>query len=806
MGSFVLPVFPASVAFAIGLCLGAYVNLLWICLEVFLLILFSHLFSFTPLQKCRAFLLVILVASGYFQLYDALHESQLKKVVDVGKSLVLTGEIDTKVKRDGDTVSFTLRVADVKDHPLIRRQGVFGFFSPDERIVVRLKLTEEEQIEEVNKWFIGDAVTGKMDVSLPEPARNPGSFDYRSYLRWQGIQVVANTTFQQIEVISNPKSLSGWFDRRQTKEGELLVQIYRNPEAAGYMKSLLLGIQTDITPALTDIYSRMGLLHVLAISGLHVTLVSSGWLWILRRVGVTGAFSFWLTCAFLLGYVCLVGASPSAVRSGIMGGIALFAIQFRHKTPMTTSWGYTLLFMLLMNPYQLWQAGFQLSFAVTLVLVIYVPMLELLKGKIARWIYTSISVAIVAQMASFPIIIYWFHQFSLLSWLINLIYVPIISFVILPAGYVSLIVAHAHPGLSYFLTETNTWILDVLHDWLQKADQIWIPFHHWRQPGWWWYLLYGAICIGIPFLWIRGYHRIRDVSLYIVCIILLLFGLHQPFTGNQQVRITFLDVGQGDSIIVEIGKKKVYLIDGGGTFQSPQPTWKKKRDPFEVGKDTVLPYLRSRGIERIDTLVMTHPDNDHVGGLESILPFLQIERAFINTDTPKEAEQKILDYLGQKNVPVYTSSYPVQWEDQPGVQWSWLSPVAAPNEKELTGNDASVVLLLSAYGKRILFTGDLERTGEQQLIRRGGLPVVDILKAGHHGSKTSSSQELLDAVLPKTAVISVGRQNRYGHPHEEVLERFSAMKTKVFRTDEEGAITVVISPESIEMKAYLDDN
>ncbi len=787
---------PISLAVVCGYLLAAYADVYGLVAIYLLVAGISCILPAKTRGRIRVCLLVSLLAVGYFQLYDHIHQSACLALAAGEKTVQIEGAIDSAVKQDGDTVSFYLQATSADGI------GLGRWPKKSERIAVRLKLTQAEQIAAVNKWSIGDSLEGELKLTLPQANRNPGAFNYARYLRWQGVYVIGEAAYPSVRHIRQFANLWGWFDRWQRLEEAILEQIYPDQETAGYLKSLLLGVTDEVDPQITDLYSRMGLLHVLAISGLHVTMVSACWMWGLKRLGLSRKKSACLGLVFLTLYVLLVGASSSAVRSGIMGGIGLLAVQSRRQISMVSVWSIALTVMLFASPYQLWQAGFQLSFAVTLGLILYVPMLAQLRGRGPKWLFSSLTVTFSAQLVSFPILIYWFHQFSFLSWLINLIYVPIISFVILPLGYVSLGVAHVHPAFAYLISEFNRMLLAWLHHLLGWADQWQILFRHWPHPTWWWVVFYLAYCSFVPLCWYRGYHRGRDLLLYIACLLLLVVCARQPFTGLNEVRITFLDVGQGDSIIVEIGREKVYLIDSGGTVQPREEAWRRKKDPFDVGKDVVLPFLRSRGIEQLDMIVMTHPDNDHVGGFLSILPQMQIKSALINGDTPKEAEQKVLDYLLVKHIPVYTNRRMVRWQDHPDVTWTWLSPTESPQNSKPSGNDASIVLLLTAYGKNVLFTGDLEQKGEKLILMAYHLPHVDILKVGHHGSKTSTTKNLLEVITPKAAVISVGKHNQYHHPHPEVIRRLNQMKSTVYRTDEQGSITAIITSDGIKVEPF----
>jgi len=786
--------FSCSIAMAAGCYFAAYVPVF-----VFPLIGAGIMILIWRLPKrwrpyCLIQTTVFLLAGIYFVAYDVAHQSFLYQAAATNKEVIIAGTIATSPKRDGDLVRFELSVSAPGD------AGSNGkWITPKkERIAMRVTLTEESQIKKVQNWQEGDRLSGSITLSLPETARNPHAFDYARYLRWQGIYVTGQTTFSEIHVEEGERGWLAFFRQAQLFSAQKLDELYTTHETAGYMKSLLLGLQQEVTPELQNLYANLGTLHVLAISGLHVTIVSIAFLWLVEKFGVNRRTGVWVTMGLIGAYVLWVGASASAIRAGIMGGVGLWFQLSRERMHARDIWALALIVMTLYDPYQLWQIGFQLSFIVTLGLLEWMPLLMMLPYPRTRWLRSSIAVAIASQLASFPFVVYWFHLSNPLSLLINLLAVPVLSLVVLPLGYAALALGSIHPALAFLAVRINEYFLMWIHKCFIWLDHWQPPFRHWPHPDWWWLLWYGIFLLAISYLWKLGYHRLRDLGVYFICLLLLLGLARQPFKGNEEVIITFLDVGQGDSIVVEIGKKTVYLIDGGGTLRfSEQETWRKRRDPYEVGKDTLLPYLRSRGIEHIDRLIMTHGDADHVGGIPAIIPYFSFGAAIINHDVPEGVQANIVHELQRRHVPILSGKPGDHWEDAPGVQWTWLHP---DKEDGFAGNDASVVLLLSAYGKKILFTGDLEQDGENMLLQKG-LPTVDILKVAHHGSNTSTSAHFVQTIKPKMAMISVGEKNRYGHPAEEVLQRLADVH--VYRTDQHGAIIVHIRPDKMILKTQL---
>ncbi|TPG86917.1 DNA internalization-related competence protein ComEC/Rec2 [Brevibacillus laterosporus] len=740
----------------------------------------------------------LLAGACYFSWYDGRYASEL--VHHAQEEMVfLRGKIDSPVERDGDLVRFYVLVSEVKsaggvkDVPQIHRI--------DERVLVRLKLQHEEQIDTIERWQSGDTFQAQATLKLPSTVRNPHAFDYRAYLRYQKVAVVAELDFMDMNVDDSGGDWRAFLTRWQRAEASQLEKLKVEPEIIGFFRSLLLGQQSEVEADLQTIYADLGFIHVLAISGLHITIVSSGFLWILQKIGVPKKVSYVIGILFILMYVGLVGMGVSAVRAGFMGILGLFAKSREKSAHGLEILGVTGLIMLIYDPYQLFHLGFQLSFFITMGLLLFVPLIVQLKWSMPDWLVSTLAVTLVSQLISFPFLIYYFHLFSPISWLVNVLLVPVYSYVILPLGYILLLFSHVHIALTYIPAVLADYLLTPIHQMLAFLHQMKFPLRHWPHPVWWWHVLYAGFCAGFWLMWHLGYHRKKDLLVTAFAFVLLLVVAREPWGNKGKVEITIIDVGQGDSIIVEIDNSLLYVIDAGGTVSFGKEPWQKRRNPFEVGKDVVLPYLRSKGVESIDRLVLTHGDHDHVGGMKALLPSIKVDRVLTNGRQPK-AEAEWFRAIQRQQISVYTGYPGYTWQDNPNVTWTWLSPDPRQTEGS-TENNASVVLLLSAYGVNVLLTGDLEESGEQELLERYTFPPIDLLKVGHHGSKTSSSEVFLNAINPSVSLISVGTNNRYHHPSEQVIERFEQRKTKIYRTDQHGAITVTINENGYKITPTL---
>jgi competence protein ComEC len=264
--------------------------------------------------------------------------------------------------------------------------------------------------------------------------------------------------------------------------------------------------------------------------------------------------------------------------------------------------------------------------------------------------------------------------------------------------------------------------------------------------------------------------------------------------------ITIIDVGQGDATLIETTGGKVILMDGGGTLPSRKMPWQRRNKSFEVGRDVVVPYLRYRGINHIDTMIMTHGDGDHIRGLEAVVKRFSIGEVLHSGAPPADKfESQLLSMIQKKHIPIRVVASHDQWWMERGMHAQILHPL--PTVSSGNTNNGSIVMLLSIYKTKILFTGDMELPVEQEVLARFRLPVIDILKVAHHGSNTSSHDAWLSAVKPKQALISAGTHNRYGHPKAEVLARLHRIGAHIWRTDQQGAILVKVDQRGYQLES-----
>jgi len=750
----------------------------------------------------------------------------------------LTGFISSVVEVDGDLATFRLRAVELQsngDTPGVKIR---------ENVLVRVKLKEKSEQQTASAWTRGDGVAVTGELGLPGDAGNFGAFDYRAYLRKTGIHWIL--TAKGTDAVTavpdrSPFDLQALrtLDRFRAAIGNLMDRLYPGDDA-GYMKGLVAGIRSDFDPDQFDAFARLGLTHILAISGLHVGVV----VLLLLRLGALARLprerSIGLTIAAMPVYMLATGASPSAVRACLMAMLALWLARRQALKDGLHLVAAAALVMLIWEPRLIEDIGFQLSFVVTTGLLLFVPITASVLPIRWKWLKDALTVTVVAQVVSFPLTAYYFHSFHLLSLPANFLLVPFISFLVMPLGMVSVALGAAWQPLGEIpamLASKGNQLTFLIVDWLDAFNRLRTV---WPQPSLLW-VVSGFALMGISahvlkrkmaddrekVWWLGqqnsasgdtapltsgGFARRRAsgnifarMSVAALAVCWLLWGARPAFT-DAEAKIMFLDVGQGDSILIRTGAGRHILVDAGGTssFRKPGDEWRERRTPYDIGRKLIVPLLLERGVRQLDALVLTHLDADHIGGAKAVISQLPVRRILFNgtiKDAPGAIE--LFRLALDRNIPCYALHASMNWKVDDSTLLEALYPAAVPDNSPVEirseQNGRSVVLLLHVYGRVFLLPGDLEAAGEKEIVAaetaRGRTQYVDVLKAGHHGSKTSTSPEWLRFWAPGETIISAGANNRYGHPHPTVVDRLAAYGSAIFRTDRDGEIQYRIKPD-----------
>lgn len=595
-------------------------------------------------------------------------------------------------------------------------------------------------------------LTGSFELSEAEGQRNFKGFDYHSYLETQGIYQVAKVT--SLEEVSQ-RSLSGLGDYLHLLRRQALVYIYSHfPEPmTHYMTGLLFGHLDKSFDDMTELYSSLGIIHLFALSGMQVDFFLGWFRKIFLRLGLTVHQVDGLQVPLSFCYAVLTGFQVSVCRS------LLQSFWSRLGVTGMDNLGLTVLSLLVLVPNSLLTTGGVLSCTYAFVLcLLTVDEFTGLKRQVVE--------ALALALAVLPVLMFYFSSFqplsllltALLSLLFDGVMLPVLSLAFLLSPLVNLGFLN---GLFILLEH----FLGLVGQGASRSLVLGSPSVF--------ILLCLLLCLGLLY----DYRNHKKVVVSLSLVLALLFFLTKHPLENE---VTVVDIGQGDSIFLRDVSGKTLLIDVGGRVEFDAGEEWQQRQTTSNASRTLIPYLKSRGVGRIDQLVLTHTDTDHIGDMEEVAKEFTIGEVLVSQGSLTDAD--FVKRLRAMNVRVRT----VTAGDRLPFMGSHLQ-VLYPWTTGDGGNNDSLVLYGRLLGLNFLFTGDLE-AGELELIKHYPDLPVDVLKAGHHGSKGSSYPEFLEHTKPKVALVSAGQNNRYKHPHQETLERFEQQRIKVYRTDTQGAI------------------
>lgn len=632
------------------------------------------------------------------------------------------------------------------------------------------KITYDEQPD----VCIGDSVCASGKISFPQKASNEGQFDAYAYCLVRHISVQMKAAS-----LSVTQSSAAWLPelarRLRERMGEQFDRVLSETES-GVLKTMLLGDKDGLEEDIRQLYQKSGISHILAISGIHISLLGTGLYRILRKrlkVYVASA----LAGGFLFFYLLLTGFPVSAQRAVFTFWLRRGAECAGRTYDAPTALSLAALVILCENPMYIFDSGFQLSFAAA----VFLWLLQRLKlGKR--------SFALYFWLCMLPFTAYYYYEISFIGILLNPLILPPLG-IVLFLGMAGGLAGMAVPGLGALLLYPAGCVLKLYTGLCRLAIKV--PFGSLLvgRPPTWQLMLYGAGLLGL-FM----YRRKKKKGKSVICglagaALVLLMVLRFP----APLSVTMLDVGQGDCLVIQKGSSAI-LVDGGSTTVQ------------KVGQYRIAPYLRYRGIREIRSIILTHPDKDHMNGLCELLQMTdtgelssQIEQLMVPLWMKDNQEWENLRTLAkQQNIPVTYAKNGDSYRFG-----SAMLRILHPGTESYTENNnaGSLTFLLEQDSFTMLFTGDLEGDGEKQVCRENIR--CDVLKVAHHGSAYSTSEELLKKTRPSVALISSGAGNAYGHPHKETVERLKQAGSTLFNTRESGQITLDIKKEGILIKEYL---
>lgn len=619
------------------------------------------------------------------------------------------------------------------------------------QVYYKLQSEEEKELFQALTDLHEIELEGK--VSEPEGQRNFGGFNYQAYLKTQGIY--QTLTIKNIQLV---KQVSSWDIGENLsvlrRKAVVWIKTHFPDPMRNYMTGLLLGhLDTDFEE-MNELYSSLGIIHLFALSGMQVGFFMDAFKKLLLRLGLTQEKLKWLTYPFSLIYAGLTGFSASVIRSLLQKLLA------QHGVKGLDNFALTILVLFIIMPNFFLTAGGVLSCAYAFILT--------MTSKEGGGIKAVARESLVISLGILPILSFYFAEFQPWSILLTFVFSFLFDVVFLPLLSILFILSFIYPVTQFnFVFE---WLENIIRLVSQLASRPLV----FGQPNAWLLILL-LISLAILYDFRKNIKRVAGVSLLIIG----LFFLTKHPLGNE---ITMLDVGQGESIFLRDVTGKTILIDVGGKAESDKKieAWQEK-STTSTAQRTLIPYLKSRGVDKIDQLILTNTDKEHVGDLLEVTKAFHVGEILVSKGslTQKEfvaeleaSQNKVRSVVAGENFPIFGSFLEV------------LSP-----RKIGDGNrDDSLVLYGKLLDKHFLFIGNLKEKGEKDLLKQYPGLEVDVLKAGQHGAKTSSNPAFLEKIKPEITLISVGKSNRAKLPHQETLTRLESIKSKIYRTDQQGAI------------------
>lgn len=749
-----------------------YLTLILLALSIIINILFIKWNKFMKIS-----LLILFYFLGVLLIYFKFNSSQLIEFVDMPVELQASiKEVKSSSEEEGRYIA---QVHSVNYNEIERKTS--------EKIV--LKVIGRKELD------LGDKVSFNAILKEPLANTNPKLFNYKMSLLTQNIYTNATIKDYSIgDIYIEDLGPMVKFKKKFVNRVENALDTYLTEDSSSLMKAVILGKNSYLDEASIDQFRDLGLSHILAVSGLHIGILTGILVGIMAYLGINRKINIALTIMIIWFYAYLIGNPPSVIRANIMFSILLFAETFGQSYDSINTLFFALFIMLIINPFWIFNIGFQLSFIASFSIIYLTP-------KINGWLYSykgnltrTLSSLLAIQIGLFPIQAYYFNQIPLITIFANFILVPlftialVLSMVLILFSSISFYISSSIGIIINFLLKIQFCGVDLFHSFpylnLKMASPSIIGIIA--------YFLFVFLLFN-PILIKRLDKRLtKTLVVYLLFLIIINFT---AFNLDKSLKIEFIDVGQGDCALLKT-KSGNYLIDTGGNLFGN----------FDVGKNILLPYLEKSGIFKLEGVFISHYHADHCKALPYLMDEMKVENIYLGyKKEDNDLYRDIIDKAQERDVAVFI----VNKGDRVRLDDNTEILAIGPDKTILEGpgddeNDLSLVLLMSYYNRRVLFTGDIEKDGEKSLVGDLDFP-IDFLKVAHHGSRTSSTEEFLDKANPSIGFISVGRKNSFGHPNDDVIERYEDRGVELYRTDQDGLIELILNGNEYEVFPFIKE-
>lgn len=637
----------------------------------------------------------------------------------------------------------------------------------NKKILINIKMSQD-----IPSIKYGDSLYIEGEFKQPEEARNYKGYNYKQYLKTK--KIIGTVELEKAKIL---KSSNGSFIHNIQKYIKDTINGTLTDEEGNLLLAILLGDKDKLSEDIQESFKTSNLSHMLAVSGAHVSYIILGLTYVLQN-SIIGKKNGKIVCIiFLLAFMAITNFTPSVTRACIMAILTLLSSIIYRKSDVYTNISVAALITLIFNPYSLLDLGFQLSYGGTIGIIIFIKRIQEKKSnsKVINYIKQMALVSIYANIIIIPIMMYHFNTVSFTFIISNIMASPILGIIVI-TGFLFIIASITVKPLTRLIAIFIKPILSILIKISQICSKL--PFSN--------------ILVVTPYMFnVISYYAIilycikskkNNKCKIIICLLIVLILINFIiYIFPQKLRIFFIDVGQGDSTLIITPDKKTVLIDGGGS------------DSFDVGEKVLLPYLLDRRILKVDYVLISHFDTDHCGGILTIMEKVKVKNIIIS-----EQAEHSENYERFKKLMIHKKIRLIEVKKGDKIKIGRYSEfkILFPTSRLLSENplnNNSIVAQFNYNNFKMLFTGDIEKLAEQQILKAEKAEIrADILKVAHHGSKTSSIPEFIKAVKPKIALIGVGKNNTFGHPNQQTIKNLENIKCRIYRTDLQGEIIIKI--------------
>jgi len=834
------PIIPLLITMMVGIISGT--RLPGQEYPVYLIILSSGTFIvYAFLRKRPAFFspLLFFLSLGYLSIQPWIHpnfpHNHVTHFTDSGP-FTITGTIVDNPANSGRRTRFILDTTTLAD------------FEKTFPVTGNIRVTAYGRMPEL---MTGDRISFRSRIRSIRNFNNPGGFDYKRYMTFRKIWGTAYFSENKFMVLKrNTHKRFTAIPSEARKKISRLIEQTANEEQRAVLKALITGEKNEIPKSLRQAFSRAGISHILAISGLHIGIVATVsfffFSWMLSHIrpllwkAWIGKGAALLSLFPVFTYGVIAGMSPSTQRAVIMVSIFMLTFLFKREQDTMNTLALAGALILVVNPPSLFSISFQLSFAAVFFILYGLSVLPAMKqernstakafirSRIQHKLATFFMVSLFAILGTLPIVMYYFNQLSFIGLLTNFIFIPVIGFMVVPLGLTSVLILPFSASIAEVCMKTSAIILDFAIEAVYFFSAT--PFSGMKTitPGWLEMLCFYLLLLIA--LHLVGRKKAKDSASYreghagqlfasgtklyrpfskkrsaIIAVILLLvilcadsiYWVHQRF-WHQDLRVTVIDVGQGSATLLELPEGPTMLVDGGGFSDN---------SAFDMGEKVIAPLLWRKKIKTINTLILSHPNSDHLNGLLFVAKHFNVKQVLSNNQqTNTVGYREFLKIIEQEKICHLDYSSLQKEFSINDVNLKILYPPVDFLQKRKRNawrnlNNNSIVLKATFGVKSFLIPGDLMAEAEEELVAMHGDELKStVLLSPHHGSRTSSTASFLSKVQPEIAIISAGWKNNYHFPHPNVIKRYSERGCKIYRTDRHGAVLISTDGKSLLVK------